>query len=568
VGYAIRPGGRIAKRSTRSSCISLVLLANLAISVQVRGDAFSDSFPCHEDKLFPSGDTRPTLDSDQFAKTYSRAVFRVEIGDGHAFQGNAELISPDGYFLTAAHVVFNADKLSISQSPGDPQSAEERYPAEVIYAGTPGDTPGNISNDIALIKATGWNDPASPIQLRYSGGHFDSGYFIAFPNAASQVTRYQANVVTSNPIDPEGPFSGRAFAGRSGSLVVDGFGLGQGIVAAFNNLAEDKVKDLGGLEKIGVWLDQRDRFGVAVIEPGAPWLAKLPIDEKLRQIVDSCSTNTLKPDQLQRLMMEGNKPDGKYRDLPLYAIDRLYSVCGNALLQDRNLMITLKRYIESHMSGRCAKNDHIGRIYSNLTTQQKFDIGHISLKNYLDSTYSAPKTGTTQYSLLLESYLTLNAAASANEKANPSLYLDLATAKYELALAHDSSFRFDEGSPITVSILASLQQAKVAGAEYRKISLLATQLAVAQKDWDTAAAVAASQARAWDNGRNSSSPNAESLEQDITLFASKKAKLDPNVGWVHSWDNIVASDAPDYRKVFEFVAVAPSASATYRGVVE
>src|SRR5437870_4271539 len=97
--------------------------------------------PCLEDKIALSGDSRNDHPADHWHTRYERAIFKVEIGTDYKFEGNATLISSDGYFLTAAHVALAGDPITIARPPRSDGDQEERIPVHVVFAGKPASTP-------------------------------------------------------------------------------------------------------------------------------------------------------------------------------------------------------------------------------------------------------------------------------------------------------------------------------------------------------------------------------------------------------------------------------------------
>ena len=468
--------------------IAIIGLMDLGISVHARGDA-PDWCSMQQDFFTP-------VPADAIQTRYEHAIFRVETGKDHTFLGNAALVSPEGYLLTAAHVVADAQgkqlvpPLWVSRPGRDNPRSIERYSAEINYFGEPGYTPATVRQDVAVLRITdpSWKNRAlteNAVPLRYTGEHFNDGHFMTFPDPEATLSKIQAERITLELVSREGPLRGAAFHGMSGSLVIDDYGFGEGIVAAFNNLAADEVKGHGGWDPTVEYYEHRIRFGAAPIEPGDKWLTSIPVDTIVQGIVDHCGNHNIDSNDIDALNID------KYKVFSLYDIDRLYSACKG--ITEFSPLISL--YLQSH----CVRQEDLISVYKRLPVSEKVKIGHKDIEDYINDGYSEPSVNNPKYLELLESYVTLaDAAETANaaEKKDlgSSLYVDLARAKYELALAGHRPLTGD--SPIAKSIIADLKQAKGTGADYGGIVTVAKSLATARYDWNSAAALVAAEARA------------------------------------------------------------------------
>jgi hypothetical protein len=541
------------------------------------------ALPCPEDKQTLSGKVRPSESSDQVQTDYIRSIFRVEVGDQTQFQGNAALVSSNGFFLTAAHVaaIAGSGKIWLSRPKGDGTNAIERFSANIVYAGKPGSTPANVGNDLALLSVANWTDTTTkPVPLRYTGEHFDSGIFIAFPDATRYATKYDAERVTTDNSDPDGPFKGQAFYGRSGALVIDKYGLGEGIVGAFNNYAEDEIDEVGGDEQFAEYLDMRDRFGAAVITPGAPWLTKIPMDPGLVAVMKNCTNGTASRNDLALVH--------SYDDLPLNAIDQMFLSCTNLKVSDQTIHEIYTMYIATALTARCAPMATIVSVYSSpsLATNETSEIGRAMLSTYLKGTTGTDhvQLGTSGQqagnllirlaglidelpvqSILAQSYAALNAAAQQNVKQDPWLELDLAKSKYELALSQ--GLIKNDKSPAVASIFFDLNKAQAAGAGYDQVRGLATLVAVKENDWDSAAALANNQIKIMKSNGTLTDAAAISIGKDIDYFAALKSAQNEDDTWATRWKFGGQPHEPLDKKLDGFASYSPKATGAFTSLV-
>ena len=288
----------IAKRTGWASFALLICFGAVAATHRDERDMenmWKHVCPCDENDRYPDTGDRNKPERNTLVNEYINSVFRVETegekpSDQHEFIGNATLVSREGHFLTAAHVVMvsQGKKLWVSHGPLD---AITRYQVRPLYVGKPGSSPDTVRDDIALLKATDWNDgrhdPANPVPLRYSG-RCDDGIFIAYsdPDGDRGPTRVDVTAGAQEG-DPHGCFHGSALRGRSGSLILDPYGFGEGVVAAAD--IENAMKhagDQGGVEKILESVDEGENFGAGEITEGADWLRLLPLDPPMGEDID------------------------------------------------------------------------------------------------------------------------------------------------------------------------------------------------------------------------------------------------------------------------------------------
>ena len=550
----------------RMGLASIALVIWLGTIVPMRGDIHEDAKDkvfrhvchCREYDKYPYGGTCEKQDPNTLNSEYVNSVFRVERGgekatDKHEFIGNATLISYSGHFLTAAHVVKAAQgaKLWLSHGPLD---SATRYEVQVLDVGTPGSTPDSVRDDIALLQANNWDDgnhdPANPVPLRYSGQQCTDGIFIAYSTGGEGPTTF---AVTANSAErnPDGCFRGRALPGRSGSLILDTYGFGEGVVAAANfEKAMESAAKLGGVEKFLTVIDAGDNFGAGEIMAGAQWLTKVPLEHDVGALVARCEEGSFSKEDVLKLT-----DDKRYVDLPLQDIDRLFNSCIRAKLAEE-VSDALRDYFFNILSGRCAQPDIIKSVFAQVGASERV----LRAQNYLKSAgYSAPALGSPQYVRLLESYVLLDGLG---EGGDATVDLNLATAKFEVAIAGKS---LDD--TVATSIIDDLRRAKSKGAEDAKVNELATRVAIAQNDWDTAAALAAAKAKLIvEFDPKFAEPAANKIEKDITLYAERKKRIDPDAGWVMHWDQINASSYSPTLKVGTFTDFAPKAAAPYGGL--
>lgn len=569
-----------------------VIVASLALASSWC-DAQADlnwDIPCQEDHQFPSYEPRPQQPTDHYFVAYRRSIFRVELSQNGAytFEGNATLISEGGYFLTAAHVISVLPQSSLWLSrPADADSAKlDRYPAEIVFQGKPSSTPGNDALDIALLHVKNWKDPTKhAVPLRYTGSLFNSGNFISFPDDTMAVTNYTVTMATGNPSDPMGAFHGTAFYGRSGSLVVDQYGLGQGVVAAYNNYAEDAVQSIGGMLKYAQYLDLADRFGAAVISPGASWLGMIPIDDTLGVIVTHCKAKSVTQDDL-RMLRES------YDDLPLNAIDTLYVNCGHQPVGNASLSAMLKIFLINGMQTHCAALRDLATIspYTDMTPAQSAEIGRAALTSYLNRSPGAdhvtlgndqpPAIATTISTEMLDrvrtlppsaalthAYLALNSATT-RQGHDPWLLIDVAKAQYELAL-QTGIIKDSTNNQAVSSIVNTLAAARAAGAKFEHVRGVANLIAIQQRDWTSGAALAATQVTEWQASGDVPAPKAQALINDSAYFAHKAAGEQNDSQWTQAWKAAVSNQHNSAEKLKVFSRTRPTlgSSSTFAPLV-
>ncbi len=355
-------GGALVRRRRRPIAswiavwLTIIGVCGFVFSVNA-ADVTDPEGACREDLLMQGEERQKALDPQI---EYRWSVFRVLVeGANPAFQGNAVLVSERGFFLTAAHVVVDAvssnKKIWVQRSsPGE--GIPDRFEVEARHIGRPSWTPRDAAVDLALLRAVKWPTDDSfsrAVPLRYTGSVFSlKDVILAFSDATHSLQRETVERVALDPNDEDGALVGAVFYGWSGAPLIDDYGMVEGIVADYNNRAEEGISEIGGDERVFVYMKKRERFGAAQIVPGDVWLKDVPVDDRrIEDVARNCEAGKVDNNDTAYLRAHPR--------MPLQSVDHLYLACRHT-----QMPFAFKWSLAKMMESVCAPMSAIEKVVS------------------------------------------------------------------------------------------------------------------------------------------------------------------------------------------------------------